>query len=85
MVVKPQEVIAELYAAGGRIDLPSPGRAANGGTGPAAVYSLGLFSGLASSCCAPVLAGLVALSGISQSLGPAFAFCIQYRPSRRKE
>ena len=68
-----------LYTlAGGRIDLPSPGRAAGGGTGPAAVYSLGLFSGLASSCCAPVLAGLVALSGISQSLGPALAFGSAY-------
>src|SRR2546429_2930794 len=68
-----------LYTlAGGRIDLPSPGRSAGGGTGPAAVYSLGLFSGLASSCCAPVLAGLVALSGISQSLGPALAFGSAY-------
>ncbi len=42
-----------LYTlAGGRIDLRSLGRGAGGGTGPAAVYSLGLFSGLASSCCA---------------------------------
>ncbi len=68
-----------LYTlAGGRIDLPSPGRGVGGGTGPTAVYSLGLFSGLASSCCAPVLAGLVALSGISQSLGLALVFGSAY-------
>src|SRR2546430_1705551 len=68
-----------LYTlAGGRIDIPAPGRRAGGGTGPLGVYSLGLFSGLASSCCAPVLAGLVALSGISQSLGPALAFGSAY-------
>ena len=68
-----------LYTlAGGRIDLPSPGRSAGGGTGPAAGYSLGLFSGLASSCCAPVLTGLVALSGISQAMGRALAFGSAY-------
>jgi cytochrome c biogenesis protein CcdA len=68
-----------LYTlAGGRIDLPSPGRGASAGTGPVAVYSLGLFSGLASSCCAPVLAGLVALSGINQSLGLALVFGSAY-------
>jgi cytochrome c-type biogenesis protein len=54
--------------AGGKLHLPMPGRAAGaGGHGPLAVYSLGLFSGVASSCCAPVLAGVVALSGLSAS------------------
>jgi cytochrome c-type biogenesis protein len=58
---------------GGRIHLPSPGRQAGGGNGPLALYSLGLFSGVASSCCAPVLAGLIALSGLSSSLPTAVA------------
>jgi cytochrome c-type biogenesis protein len=68
-----------LYTlAGGKINIPAPGRGAGGGTGPLGVYSLGLFSGLASSCCAPVLAGLVALSGISQSVGLALALGVAY-------
>jgi cytochrome c biogenesis protein CcdA len=34
----------------------------------AGVFALGVFSGVASSCCAPVLAGVIALSAISGSL-----------------
>ncbi len=37
------------------------------------IFSLGLFSGFASSCCLPVLAGVLALSAISASLFQAFA------------
>lgn len=65
---------------GGKIHLPMPGRRAGTRKGPAAVYSLGLFSGIASSCCAPVLAGLIALSGVASSfvlalgLGAAYIF-----------
>ncbi|MGH2683405.1 MAG: cytochrome c biogenesis CcdA family protein [Actinomycetota bacterium] len=65
---------------GGEIHLPMPGRRASRGRGPLAVYSLGVFSGVASSCCAPVLAGVVALSGIASSfalalgLGAAYVF-----------
>ena len=57
---------------GGTFNLPSPGRPASG-AGAVAVYSLGLFSGVASSCCAPVLAGIIALSGISGSVVSALA------------
>ena len=68
-----------LYTlAGGQINIPTPGRSAGGGTGPLGVYSLGLFSGLASSCCAPVLAGLIALSGIGQSIGLALGLGAAY-------
>ncbi len=65
---------------GGKIHLPMHGRRAGTRRGPAAVYSLGLFSGVASSCCAPVLAGLIALSGVASSfvlalgLGAAYVF-----------
>ncbi|MGH2602435.1 MAG: cytochrome c biogenesis CcdA family protein [Dehalococcoidia bacterium] len=65
---------------GGRIHLPMPGRRAGGKAGPLSVYSLGVFSGVASSCCAPVLAGVVALSGVASSfvlalgLGAAYVF-----------
>lgn len=59
---------------GGKINLPSPSGQPASSTGPVAVYSLGLFSGIASSCCAPVLAGLITLSGISASLPTALSF-----------
>jgi cytochrome c-type biogenesis protein len=47
---------------GGRLGLPMPGRSANpeSRAGPLAVYALGVFSGVASACCPPVLAGVVA-------------------------
>ncbi len=64
---------------GGRLRLPTPaGRAT--GQGPAGVYLLGLFSGVATTCCAPVLAGVVALAGVADSfirallLGLAYVF-----------
>ncbi len=37
------------------------------------IFGLGLFSGFASSCCLPVLAGVLALSAISASFVQAFA------------
>lgn len=63
---------------GGKINLPSPSGHPASGTGPVAVYSLGLFSGIASSCCAPVLAGLITMSGISASLPTALSFGSAY-------
>src|SRR6266516_3963876 len=65
---------------GGQIHLPMPGRRAGGKTGVLSVYSLGIFSGMASSCCAPVLAGVIALSSVVSSfwlalgLGAAYVF-----------
>jgi cytochrome c-type biogenesis protein len=72
--------LAAYTLAGGRIHLPVPGRRAGGRTGPLSVYTLGVFSGAASSCCAPVLAGVIALSGLASSfalslgLGAAYVF-----------
>ncbi len=65
---------------GGQIHLPMPGRSASGKAGILSVYSLGVFSGVASSCCAPVLAGVIALSSVASSfwlalgLGTAYVF-----------
>src|SRR6266851_4610276 len=65
---------------GGQIHLPMPGRRAGGKAGVLSVYSLGIFSGMASSCCAPVLAGVIALSSVASSfllalgLGTAYVF-----------
>lgn len=62
---------------GGQMHLPMPGRRA-GRAGPLGVYSLGIFSGVASSCCAPVLAGVIALSGVASSFGLAFGLGSAY-------
>ena len=65
---------------GGQIHLPMPGRRAGGKAGVLSVYTLGVFSGVASSCCAPVLAGVIALSSVASSfllalgLGTAYVF-----------
>jgi len=65
---------------GGQIHLSMPGRRASGKAGVLSVYSLGIFSGVASSCCAPVLAGVIALSSVASSfwlalgLGTAYVF-----------
>ncbi|WP_024973267.1 cytochrome c biogenesis CcdA family protein [Ralstonia pickettii] len=65
---------------GGKLQLPMPGRRAATHAGPWGIYSLGMFSGVASSCCAPVLAGVIALSSVAPSaalaagLGGAYVF-----------
>lgn len=65
---------------GGELKLPMPSMSPVRDRGPLAVLMLGAFSGVASSCCAPVLAGLVALAGASGSftaavlLGTAYVF-----------
>src|SRR3990167_770920 len=42
------------------------------------IYVLGLFSGLASSCCAPVLAGVLTLSALSLNLFQALILTLTY-------
>src|SRR6266516_6792141 len=72
--------LAGYVLLGGQIHLPMPGRHAGWKTGVLSVYSLGIFSGVASSCCAPVLAGVIALSSVVSSfwlalvLGSAYVF-----------
>jgi cytochrome c-type biogenesis protein len=63
---------------GGQIHLPMPGRRAGGRGGISGVYLLGVFSGVASSCCAPVLAGVIALSGVASSFAIALGLGVAY-------
>jgi cytochrome c-type biogenesis protein len=63
---------------GGQLKLPMPGRRARTSSGPLGVYGLGVFSGVASSCCAPVLAGVLALSGVASSFGVALGLGTAY-------
>lgn len=62
---------------GWKMMLPMPSRK-SGNSGIGSVYSLGVFSGASSACCAPVLAGVVALSGAASSLPSALAVGIAY-------
>ena len=59
--------------AGWKPVLPMPALRSPSGHGYAAAYGLGLFSGIASACCAPVLAGVVVLTGSTASFGAALA------------
>lgn len=70
--------LAAYTLLGGKLRLPMPGRPARRRTGPLGVYSLGVFSGIASACCAPVLAGVVALSGIASSFALALGLGLAY-------
>ena len=58
-----------IYSMAGRMwSLPSFIRAPDTGRGDSgSFFSLGVFSGIASSCCAPVLAGVMTLSALSGS------------------
>ena len=72
--------LAAFTFLGGKLQLPMPSRRAAGKAGPLSIYSLGIFSGVATSCCAPVLAGVIALSSVAPSfalalgLGAAYVF-----------
>jgi cytochrome c-type biogenesis protein len=64
--------------AGWKPVLPMPSLRSPSGHGYGAAYGLGLFSGIASACCAPVLAGVVVLTGSSASFGAALAVSLMY-------
>lgn len=73
--------LAALSLSGRMVSLPSFLRAPDTGRGDtASFFALGVFSGIASSCCAPVLAGVMTLSALSGSavggltLGLAYTF-----------
>lgn len=58
--------------------LPMPGMCAPASTGIGATFGLGAFSGVASACCAPVLAGVVAASGAVSSFPAALSVGVAY-------
>lgn len=64
--------------AGWKFMLPMPALRARGGRSVGSVYSLGVFSGVASSCCAPVLAGVIAVSAVTSSFLPALLVGVTY-------
>jgi cytochrome c-type biogenesis protein len=58
--------------------LPMPGGKATTGGGLGAAYSLGVFSGIASACCAPVLIGVTILAGATGSFPAALTVSLAY-------
>ncbi len=73
--------LAALSLSGRMLSLPSFLRAPDTSAGDSAsFFALGVFSGIASSCCAPVLAGVMTLSALAGSpfggllLGLAYTF-----------
>jgi cytochrome c biogenesis protein CcdA len=58
--------------------LPMPAGRSPSGTGIGAVYALGVFSGVASACCAPVLIGVSVLAGATASFPAALALAGTY-------
>lgn len=70
--------LAMYLLLGGQVHLPMPGRRVGNKVGVASVYTLGVFSGITSSCCAPVLAGVIALSSVAPSFGIALGLGTAY-------
>src|SRR6266851_3342909 len=64
--------------AGWKPMLPMPALRSPSGHGYGTAYGLGLFSGIASACCAPVLAGVIVLTGSAASFGSALAVSLTY-------
>jgi cytochrome c biogenesis protein CcdA len=58
--------------------LPMPGGRSPSGGGIGAVYGLGVFSGIASACCAPVLIGVSVLAGATASFPAALSISGAY-------
>lgn len=56
---------------GWKLMLPMPGMRGRGDASTGSAYVLGVFSGVASSCCAPVLAGVAAVSAATSAFVPA--------------
>lgn len=63
---------------GGQLHLPMPGGRPGGKASIVTTYTLGLFSGITSSCCAPVLVGVIALSSVAPSFWLALGLAMAY-------
>ncbi|GAA1439356.1 cytochrome c biogenesis CcdA family protein [Nocardiopsis tropica] len=71
-------VAGVLVLAGVKLALPMPTGGAPMGKGIGSTFALGAFSGIASACCAPVLAGVVMLSGAASSWLAALGVALTY-------
>ncbi len=60
------------------LSIPAPAHREVAGHGVGSVYVLGIFSAIATTCCAPVLAGVLALSAASASLFWGGVYTLSY-------
>ena len=71
--------LAALILSGRTMELPIPTLNIRvRGSGPGAVFLLGISSGLASACCAPVFAGVVAITALGGSLAGSLLLALAY-------
>ena len=71
--------LAALIVSGRAMELPIPTLQVRvAGNGPAAIFLLGLSSGLASACCAPVFAGVVAITALGGTLAGSLLLALAY-------
>lgn len=61
-----------------KMPMPSIKRNKTGGTDVLSIFTLGIFSGITSACCAPVLMGVLTLSFLSPSLWQALLIGFVY-------
>ena len=65
-------------AAGYKLPIPMIGHRGRESSGPGAAFLLGAFSGVATACCAPVLAGVIALSSVAANFLTALVVGVAY-------
>jgi cytochrome c biogenesis protein CcdA len=71
-------VLGILMLLGRSMSLPMVGLRARPGGGSSRAYLLGVFSGVATACCAPVLAGAVILAGASSDFVTSLGISVAY-------
>ena len=71
-------LVAVLALLGIKLPMPFVSTGGRGGSDVVSNFSLGVVSGITSACCAPVLIGVMALSGMSASLGQAVGVGVVY-------
>ncbi|MHB8378317.1 MAG: cytochrome c biogenesis CcdA family protein [Acidimicrobiales bacterium] len=71
-------VMGAFMALGFKVPLPMIGVRPSQAGGVGRAFVLGMFSGVATACCAPVLAGVVALSGAASSFVTALVIGVAY-------
>ena len=71
-------VVGLISLLGLKLPMPRINRSGKQGTDVGSVFTLGIFSGITSACCAPVLMGVLTLSVLSPSLWKALLIGFVY-------
>lgn len=71
-------LVAAISFLGLKLPMPNFGRGSSGKTDVLSIFILGIFSGITSSCCAPVLIGILTLTFLSPSFFGALLVGVMY-------